>query len=234
MLDLTRYKALTFDCYGTLIDWEMGILGSLKPLLAAHGVTLEDAAILEDYGAFEANEEHGAFQSYSDVLRGVAGRFGAKYGFACADAERETLIANFSDWKPFSDTVPALQSLARHYSLNIVSNVDNALFAITAQYLPVKFDHVVTAQQVGSYKPSFRNFEAAQKRMNLLPEEILHVAQSLFHDIAPANELGLANVWVNRRSAVRGFGATPPAEATPNLEVADLKTLAQKVEEAFA
>jgi 2-haloacid dehalogenase len=231
MLAFDRFTYLTFDCYGTLIDWERGILDALRPLLARHGATLTDDQILELYGDLESAAEAGPYQPYRDVLAAVVDGFGARLGFTPTAAERASLAASVGDWPAFPDTVDALQTLARRYRLAILSNVDDDLFTGSARRLGVDFAAVITAQQVGSYKPDRRNFRAALARLEAPPDRVLHVAQSLFHDIAPAKELGLTTVWVNRRHDRPGFGATPPATAQPDLEVPDLRTLARMTNE---
>ncbi len=230
MLDFSQYSALTFDCYGTLIDWEGGILSALRPLLTAQGVSLSEESLLETYGELEAKQEAGEFQNYRAILRGVVEGFGERYGFAVNEAVRNAIVDSFDRWLPFPDTVEALARLGERFSLNVISNVDDDLFALSAKHLKADFRNVVTAQRVGSYKPNLRNFEVALQTLNLPKERVLHVAQSLYHDIAPANQLGIASVWVNRRQGSTGAGATPSANAVPNLEVPDLKTLAEFVE----
>jgi 2-haloacid dehalogenase len=230
MLDFDRYTHLTFDCYGTLIDWERGILAALRPVLARHGLALTDDRILELYGELEAAAEAGPYRRYRAVLAAVLAGFGARLGFAPSAEEREAFAASVGQWPPFPDTVEALQALGRRYRLVVLSNVDDDLFAQSARHLATDFAAVITAQQVGSYKPDRRNFRFALARLGAPPARVLHVAQSLFHDIAPAKELGLTAVWVNRRHDRPGFGATPAATAQPDLEVPDLRTLARLVE----
>ncbi|MCI0355676.1 MAG: haloacid dehalogenase type II [Acidobacteria bacterium] len=229
MLDFARFQALTFDCYGTLINWETGILDVLRPLLAAHGKQPSDAEILDLYAELEPEVQSREYLRYREVLRRVVHGFGLRLGFQVSPAEADSLPDSLKDWEPFADTVPALRRLKQRYKLAVISNIDDDLFALTAKHLEVNFDHVITAQQCRSYKPSLNNFRRAMARMDLRPERILHVAQSLFHDVAPARSLGLASVWVNRR----GLSATRPADARPDLEVPDLKTLADLVERSL-
>lgn len=224
-LDFSRFRWLTFDCYGTLIDWERGIFGALRPVLRAHGKTLGDGELLALYAELEREAER-EYKPYRDVLREVVRGFGRKLDFMPTQTEVESLAESLAGWQPFPDTVDALRRLKTKYKLAIISNVDDDLFATTAQHLQVPFNHVITAQQVGSYKPSLNNFRVALARIGAPAEQVLHVAQSLFHDIAPAKQLGLATVWVNRKS-VRPGGATVAADATPDLEVADLAELAR-------
>jgi 2-haloacid dehalogenase len=226
MLDFDRYTYLTFDCYGTLIDWERGILAALRPVLDRHGIAIADDAALELYGELESAAEAGPYRPYRELLATVMDGFGERLGFVPSAAERAALAASVGDWPPFPDTVEALRALADRFQLVILSNIDDDLFARSARHLGVAFAAVVTAQQVGSYKPDPRNFRALLARLDTAPDRVLHVAQSLFHDIAPANALGLTTVWVNRRHDRPGSGATPPATARPDLEVPDLRTLA--------
>jgi 2-haloacid dehalogenase len=160
------------------------------------------------------------------VLRAVLEGFGARFGFVPSAAECDQFAGSVVDWPAFPDSTPALQALHTRYRLAIISNVDDDLFAGSAQRLQVPFDWIITAQQAQSYKPSVHNFHLALTRMGVPQHHVLHVAQSLYHDIVPARTLGLHTVWVNRRQSRPGTGATPPAQAQPDLEVPDLHTLA--------
>ncbi len=233
MLDFSRFQVLTFDCYGTLINWEAGILGAVRPLLAAHGQQPTDSEILELYSELEPAAQGGEYLRYREVLRAVVQGFGRRLGFAVSPAEADSLPDSLPDWKPFPDTVEALGRLKRRYQLAVVSNIDDDLFAHTAKHLQVSFDHVITAQQCRSYKPSLNNFRTAMARIGVPPDRILHVAQSLFHDVVPARSLGLATVWVNRRNLRAGATATRSADVRPDLEVPDLKTLADLVDRSL-
>ena len=227
MLDFDAFSVLSFDCYGTLIDWEAGILAALRPLLGRHGRRVEDDALLEAFAALEATAEAGAWRSYAEVLSQVVDGLGERFDFEPGPGERAVLVDSIGSWPPFGDTRAALAALARRYRLAVISNVDDDLFARTAPVLGVRFEWVVTAAQVRAYKPSTENFRRALARFGVPPGRILHVAQSLFHDVAPARSLGLATVWVNRRAGRAGSGATPAATAVPDLEVPDLATLAR-------
>jgi 2-haloacid dehalogenase len=235
MLDFSTYDVLTFDCYGTLIDWETGIANALRPVLARHGVSLTDDELLEQFGAFESEAELPPYRTYREVLATVVDRFGERYGFQPSEADRRDLSESVPDWPAFPDSAEALGILARHKQLVILSNVDDELFAGSQRRLQVEFTRVFTAQQIGSYKPNLGNFHYALERlgeMGVPKERVLHVAQSLFHDIQPANQVGLTTVWVNRRHAKPGHGATPPTEAAPDLDVPDLITLARMIDDA--
>lgn len=226
MLDFQRYEVLSFDCYGTLIDWESGILGALQPLLQRHGLALRDEEVLELYAELEAQaEQREPRPKYREVLREVVRQFGARLGFLPTPAEVDSLAESLPNWRPFPDTVEALRALKRRFKLAIISNVDDELFASSARHLGVEFDWVITAEQAGSYKPELEIFKFALRRIGLPPERILHVAQSIYHDIIPAKKLGLATVWVNRSKGREGFGATPRAHGEPDLEVPDLGRL---------
>lgn len=227
MLDFSRFTWLTFDCYGTLIDWESGILAALRPILQAQGRKLNDEGILELYGVLEAQEEAGEYRPYSDILQLVIMKMGARLVFTPDAKQVRALVDSIGDWLPFSDTVAALRRLKLRYKLGIISNVDDDLFARTAKQLEVPFDAVITAQQARSYKPSIRNFELALESIGEPAGRVLHVAQSLYHDVPPAKSLGMGTVWVDRRAGKRGSGATPQAMAEPDLTVAHLGTLAE-------
>jgi 2-haloacid dehalogenase len=227
MLDFTHFQVLTFDCYGTMIDWETGIFSALRPILAAHGKEISDSALLELYSELEASAEQGEFRRYRDVLQSVVRGFGKRLGFSPTDAEVRSLSESLRNWQPFPDTVEALRQLKSRYQLAVISNVDDDLFATTAPKLGVAFDHVITAQQAGCYKPCMRIFELAEERIGVTRGQWLHVGQSIYHDVVPAQSLGLATVWVNRPSPRPGAGAAKTAAGKPDLEVPDLRTLAE-------
>ncbi len=225
MIDFTTKRVLTFDCYGTLIDWETGILSTLQPILTDHGVTANAEDLLTLYAELEPVAEQGPYAPYRQVLMAVLRGLGERLGFTPSAAEQSGFAHAVGDWPPFADTPAALRALKRRFRLAIISNTDDDLFARTNQKLDVVFDWIVTAQQVRSYKPSLNNFRQALARIGLPTEHVLHVAQSLFHDHAPAKHLGLETVWVNRRHGKAGAGATPSAHVRPDLEVRDLATL---------
>jgi 2-haloacid dehalogenase len=219
-------RLITFDCYGTLIDWENGMLAALRPLLSRNGRNVPDLQILELYGEIEAGLEAGPYLPYRQVLTQAAQEIGRRVGTAISAEEGSAFAESLTRWEPFIDTVTALQALAKRFRLGIISNVDDDLFAETRKLLaPVEFDFVVTAQQMRGYKPSHRNFEEAIRRSGLSKDQILHAGQSLYHDIAPANALGIQNVWVNRPSIRPGSGAARPGTATPGYEVRTLAEL---------
>ena len=225
-MDLSSFECLTFDCYGTLIDWETGILSALKPILEGHHRNLSDEGILELYAVLEVQIESGEYLPYRQVLQRVTQRLGARLSFPLYEGEATALADSLKTWPTFPDTVGALRRLAARYKLAIISNTDDDLFADTAKTLEVPFDHVITAQQVGSYKPSHRNFERALEIIGLPKQRVLHCAQSIYHDVVPTKQLGIANAWVNRRAGKKGGGATKGAVETPDLTVTSLKELA--------
>jgi 2-haloacid dehalogenase len=233
MADLSGIRAITFDCYGTLIDWESGILKALRPILAVHGKRVADAEVLGLFARFEAEEE-GEYKPYALVLADVLDRIAGELGFAVEDRERERLAGSVGRWEPFADTVATLRKLGGAYRLVVCSNVDDDLFAGTAARLghteeaPL-FERVVTAEYCRSYKPDPRHFRVALALLDLPPERVLHAAQSRYHDIGPAAAMGMRTCWVNRASLRPGVGLTPPGEhgAAADLAVADLASLAR-------
>jgi len=225
-LDFNRFEILTFDCYGTLIDWETGLLSALHRILSAHAKKIDDATLLQLYGNFEQRSEQGAFRPYREVLQSVVQQFGDELGFVPTVEEIRSLPDSLALWKPWPDTVAALHQLKSRYRLAILSNVDDDLFAATRPQLEVEFDEVITAQQAQAYKPSLKIFEFALARIQVPAHRILHVGQSVYHDVIPAQALGLATVWVNRPSARAGVGAVKAAHAEPDLKVSSLAELA--------
>ena len=225
MLEFGRFRAISFDCYGTLIDWETGILAALRTVLDRHGIASSDNRLLELFALAESEAERQPYRPYKEVLRRVMRRLAGELGFTPSAAEEECLVESVPQWTPFPDAVQALRQLKTRFRLLVISNIDDDLFQATGRHLGVEFDIVTTAEQVRSYKPETAHFTATLDRLALPPETLLHVAQSLFHDIAPARRLGLSTVWVNRRAGKTGAGATPAATARPDLEVPDLQTL---------
>lgn len=221
-IDFAAIEVLSFDCYGTLVDWEAGILAGLHGVLGSRGVDADDEDLLARYARHEAAIEAGPYLRYREVvaraLRGVC----AELAVAATDDEAAAFGGSVGEWPPFADASAALALLAGRFRLAVVTNCDDDLFAATNRRLGVTFDWVITAQQVGAYKPSRRGFEVALERIAVPRARILHVAQSLFHDHAPAKRLGLATAWIDRRRGRPGTGATPPAVAVPDLAVPDM------------
>ncbi|MEW6224409.1 MAG: haloacid dehalogenase type II [Chloroflexota bacterium] len=226
-LDFGRFDVLTFDCYGTLIDWEAGILAGLHAVLDPRGVTADDEDLLEHYARHEAAIEAGPYLRYREVLARALAGVCAEVGVEPRDEELAAFGGSVGSWPAFPDSAAALSRLHERFGLAVITNCDDDLFAASARRLGVAFDFVITAQQVGAYKPSHRNFEVAFERIDRPRDRILHVAQSLFHDHVPARELGLSSVWIDRRHDRPGSGATPPAAAAPALTVPDMATFAE-------
>ncbi len=226
MLDFTQFEWLSFDCYGTLIDWETGILGHLQPWLENKSRFASDEEVLNLYARLEPQQQAGPYHSYREVLNAVVRDFGREFRFPVTPTDAVGLADSLRNWEPFPDTVPALKRLKSRYKLAILSNIDNDLFAYSASKLEVPFDCVITAQQLRSYKPARQNFEALLQRVGVPKNRLLHVAESLYHDVAPAHSLGITTVWVNRRQG-RPAGATKRAIVKPDLEVPDMSKLAE-------
>ena len=226
-LEFDDYDVLTFDCYGTLIDWEAGILAALRAPMAAHGIEATDDQLLETFAGHEAAAEAGPYRPYREVLGSVLTAMVAEAGGVATPDEIAAFGGSVVDWPAFPDSATALARLHERFKLGVITNCDDDLFAASEARLGTTFDWVVTAQQAKRYKPNPRGFELMFERVGLPPARILHVAQSLFHDHVTAKRLGLSTVWVDRRGDRPGSGATPPAEATPDLRVTDMASLAE-------
>jgi 2-haloacid dehalogenase len=226
MLPFHRFKALTFDCYGTLIDWETGLRAALGRL--GFSTSDGDEPLLQAFADAEARAESASkpFAEYKDVLREVHAELSARFQVRLDTARPYALADSIRDWPAFADTAAALAELRRRFKRVIVSNIDRDLFAHSLPKLGVTFDAIITAQDVRSYKPAPGHFRRALEVLQLPAAEVLHVAQSLYHDIRPARELGFTTVWVNRRGNAPGSGATAPAVATPDLTIPSLQALA--------
>jgi len=230
-VNLRSFQALTFDCYGTLIDWERGITDALRPWADRHSLDADDEAILTLYAESEAREEATApGKRYPEVLMAVFRDIARQIGCGVSPEELEAFSLSVCDWPAFPDSADALRYLEQHHRLVIVSNVDRASFEHSKEKLGVSFDLVVTAEDVGSYKPHPRHFNVALGRLREMGVErrgVLHVAQSLYHDHVPAKSLGLQTVWINRRAGKTGTGATPRVDLDiqPDLVVNDMADL---------
>ncbi len=213
-MKITDFKVLSFDCYGTLVDWETGILTALRPLVSRSGVILDSDALLAEFAAHESAQQAATpDMPYAELLTRVHARLAGVWGVADDPVETARFGASVGDWPAFPDTVAALGMLQKRYRLVILSNVDRASFRATQPRLGVSFDAIYTAQDIGSYKPDPRNFAYLIERLaddGFQKSDLLHVAQSLFHDHAPANAIGIASAWIDRRHGAAGWGATVP------------------------
>jgi 2-haloacid dehalogenase len=231
-VNLDDFEALSFDCYGTLIDWEAGIAAVLRSWAARRGLDLDDDALLTAYSNHEAQiEAEHPGELYPQILARSIRSLGAELGREVTDEDAEALAQSVPHWPAFDDSHEALTRLAKQYKLIILSNVDRESFAASNRRLGTEFTSIVTAQDVGSYKPSQRNFDALlaeAARLGVGEGKLLHVAQSLFHDHVPAKRAGLPTVWINRRHDRPGWGATPaPAAAvTPDWEFPSMAAFA--------
>lgn len=204
------FDALSFDCYGTLIDWEAGIADVLRPWARASGSSLSDEELLLAYADEEARVAREEPEMlYPFVLAAAFRATGAKLNIPVTDDDAARLGTSVPDWPAFPDSAAALKRLAEQFKLIILSNVDRQSFAGSNRRLGIDFDHIITAQDVGSYKPAARNFDVLAEYADQQGLRLLHVAQSLFHDHVPASRLGLPSVWINRRHDRPGWGATP-------------------------
>jgi 2-haloacid dehalogenase len=234
---LSDFKVLTFDCYGTLIDWESGIVEALRPLTSKVNRALTRDEILEAHARYEsAQQSNTPATRYRDLLAIVYKRLADRWGVAVSWEECVAYGRAIGDWPEFEDSPGALQYFKRHFKLVILSNVDNESFAASSRRLQVPFDATYTAEDVGSYKPSPRNFQYMIENLATLgvrKEEILHTAESMFHDHAPANEFELASCWIFRRHNREGFGATmnPGKMPTYNLRFNSLAEMVRAHQE---
>ncbi len=225
-IDFSAYDVLTFDCYGTLIDWEAGIVAGLRTLLVPLATDPGDDDLLERYARAEAAVEAGPYLPYRQVLAQSAAEVCRELQLTPAEGALAAFGAAVGDWPAFPDSADALAALQARYRLGVITNCDDDLFAASSRRLGIDFDPVVTAQQVGAYKPDTRGFDVAFERIGLPRERILHVAQSLFHDHVPAKRLGLTTAWIDRRQDRTGSGATPRADASPDLTVPSMAAFA--------
>lgn len=229
---LHDFKALTFDCYGTLIDWESGILAAYGPWRKRTGVAADDNRLLELFAETESaiQAEQPAIL-YPDALALGLRRMGERLKAPATAEETRAFGQSVKDWPAFPDSAEALAYLKKHYKLVVLSNIDRGSFAHSNKKLSVAFDAVVTAQDVGSYKPALRHFEVGLEKlaeMGVPKDKVLHTAQSLFHDHVPGKKMGLATMWINRRAGKSGGGATVPAAAVkPDGEVPSMAALVE-------
>ncbi len=237
-MKLTDYAALSFDCYGTLIDWEAGLSAVLVPWARDRGLTLTGEQLLTEFASIEAAvEAERPVRVYPDVLARSMQLLGTKLDAEVTGEDAARLASSVPDWPAFPDSRDALLALGKRFKLIILSNVDRASFAASSARLGATFARVITAQDVGSYKPSQGNFDAltaAAAQLGIGPGRLLHVAQSLFHDHVPAKQAGLPTVWINRRHDRPGWGATPqpPAPVTPDWEFPSMADFAAAADSA--
>jgi len=220
-MDFKQFEIISFDCYGTLIDWRSSVLEIIRPVLLEYSIEMSDEGIF--YLFLEADKDtiSDKYITYREVLIRIMENIGKSLNLNLQQKDKQCLVDRFGDWHPFPDSHNALQVLQEKFKLAIISNVDDEMFNLTKRCIGVKFETLVTAQQVGSYKPSHNNFNMALEKFGVSKEKVLHVAQSIHHDIKPTNVLGWNNVWVNRYNEPE---RTDPAEF-PDLEVPDLESL---------
>jgi len=219
---LSDFKVLTFDCYGTLIDWESGMIAALQPLVSKVKPPLSRNAVLEAHARHESMQQRFTpAKTYRDLLAVVYKRLADEWRVTVSWEECLAYGRSVGDWPAFADSAASLKYLKQHYKLVILSNVDNASFALSNKRLLVDFDAIYTAEDVGSYKPDPRNFDYMLENLASLgvdKSDILHTAESMFHDHAPANKAGLKSAWIYRRHGDKGFGATMNPGAMPHYD----------------
>jgi 2-haloacid dehalogenase len=217
---LSGFKALSFDCYGTLIDWESGIVAALQPLLARAAVPPTQSDVLEQFGRYESPAQKSSPRAtYPEILGRIYESLAADWGVPSDPIEKENFSLSVKNWPKFEDTTNALSYLKEHYKLVILSNIDRQTFRRTNQSLGIDFDFIYTAQDIGSYKPDSKNFMYLIDHLaegGIAKTDVLHVAESWYHDHLPANEFGLASAWINRRHGRPGYGATHVPQKIPS------------------
>jgi len=222
-MKLSDFKMLTFDTYGTLIDWESGIYNALQPLLDKVPIKLGRDEVLELFAEFEIRQQSETpTRIYSALLADVARAIAVKWQIRISDEEAIAFGRSVKDWPAFADSPAALDCLRQHYLMATVTNCDRISYMGSNARLEIEWDAIYTAQDIGCYKPSLRNFEylfeRARRDFGILPQEILHVAQSLTHDMVPATQMGMTKVWINRRHGQEGLGATAPPQGDYTIE----------------
>jgi 2-haloacid dehalogenase len=227
-MNFTQFKLISFDCYGTLVDWKRSLMDILNPFITRHNLDITADKLYDLFLNADQKNITSEYKPYSEVLILIMDEIGKELKIDLRQTERTCLIDRFGDWTAFPDSSESLQELNKSYKLAVISNVDDELFDVTKRCLGVRFDYIVTAKQVGSYKPSKNNFIRALEIFGLPREQVLHVSQSIYHDIIPTNELGWSNVWINRYNEP---GRTDPAELA-DLEVPDLASLVRVMREA--
>jgi len=216
-----KFHVITFDCYGTLIDWESGIKSFFQSEAARDGIEIDDRQVIQAYNAEEPEVESGPYRPYREVLSETVRRVARRFGWDLKPERADLLAESLIDWKPFLDTNPALERLARRFELGILSNIDDDLLAQTRKRFTVDFRIIVTAQQVQSYKPGLAHFEKARALAGAAG--FLHAAQSYFHDVVPATRLNIPVAWINRNaSVVAANGPSPTFELRNLTDLADL------------
>ena len=229
MTEFKKYRALSFDCYGTLIDWEGGILAAARPWIAANEHKIDEAAFLQSFGRIERQVQSETPEKlYPLVLEEVLQRIGTAHDLSVTAEQARVFGRSVGDWPAFADSHDALTALGQNHKLIILSNVDRASFGASNRRLQITFDKIITAQDVGSYKPNLKNFEALLSSLadfGLGKDQLLHVGESMNHDVVPANEMGIDVVWIDRgRSSgrPRASGALPSGATT----LADFENMA--------
>ncbi len=196
---MSKIRLISFDCYGTLIDWKKGVTGALRPLLDDYFITMDDEQVFRLFAEIDEDMVTAGFRPYREVLTEIMRRFAAKLNINMHPEDLDILVRSLPGWEPFGDTVEALREMkSKNYRLAIISNTDKSLIGETLKLLDIGFDMVITSEELGSYKPSPENFLEALRRFRQPADEIIHAAQSRFHDIIPARDLGISTAWINR------------------------------------
>ncbi len=217
---------ISFDCYGTLVDWESGIVETVKSVFEKYGKVVESSEILKLYSQIEPELEK-TYKPYKEVLKLVMKKLGEHFGIKLSEVDENALVDSIGNWPVFPDTTETLKKIKELHKIAVISNVDDDIFKLTQEKIGVKFDYIITAQRVGAYKPSMKVFKYAYREFKVSKNEWIHVAQSIFHDIIPAKKFGVKTILVKRR----GFGATPEAYEDADYIAENLKDVIEILNE---
>ena len=224
-MEFKSFEIISFDCYGTLIDWKKAVLDILGSVISRYHIEVEREELFMMFLEVDREVINDEYRPYREILTEITDRIAAKLSINLINKDRTCLSDRFDEWIPFYDTVRALKKLASQYKLCVISNIDNDLFGITASKLGVKFDFLITAQNLRTYKPNHNNFKQALSSFGIDRDRQLHVAQSIHHDIIPANQLGINNVWINRYAE-----EVPESEVgNPGMIIPDLASLVREM-----
>jgi 2-haloacid dehalogenase len=225
MINFHDFEVMTLGCFGTLIDWQKGLLSAMRPLYTSQGIVIGDKKIVRKFIQYESEITKKGYIPYKEVLKKVLIKIGHDNGFVPTIAEINTIVHSIKEWVPFPDVLESLQTFKKQYKLALIANIEKSILGDLMQQFNIEFDWIFTADEVQTYKPSLEIFKHALNGLEISPSRILHVGHSLSQDIAPAKELKMTTAWVNRNIPQKGVSDLTTTEVEPDLEIPDLKTL---------